>query len=460
MQGFQKITTGYTPRRLQAELHSRLRRFNVLIMHRRFGKTVFTCNEKLDRALRNPLKRPQYAYIAPSYGQAKRVAWDYFKDFWLKIPGAEANEADLRIDIPRPDKGDFLRAMLLGADNPKSLKGLYLDGCTLDEYAEMNPSVWSEVVRPLLSDRHTMALEQFGIADNGWANFIGTPKGRNDLYKLREYALHANDPEWFTALYRASETLIIPQKELDSARKQMTEEEYLQEYECDFNAGLVGAYLSKEISKAEKEGRITRVPHDPMMPVDLWFDLGFNDVTAVWFVQSSRNRHRLINYLEVCGAGIPAVVKLVREKAPDYNLGTWGFPHDVEQHDYSTGRTRLSAFEGLGCRPYKVIPRVPVKMDSINAARMIFGQCEFDAENCKLGLEALAQYQRKWNSKNDVFEETPLHNWASNGADAFQQFAMGAEPDSRAVYGGRYSDGSGSIEAETAYNPFTLEVYR
>lgn len=457
VQGFQPISTGYVPRRLQAELHAKLRRFNVLVMHRRFGKTVFTTNEKLDRALRNPLKRPQYAYIAPTFGQAKRVAWDYFKDFWLKIPGSEPNEAELRIDIPRPDKGDFIRAMLLGAENPKTVKGLYLDGVTLDEYAEMNPSIWSEVVRPLLSDRHTEAFERFGITDNGWANFIGTPKGRNNLYELREYALHENDPEWFTALYRASETGIIPQKELDSARKQMTEEEYLQEYECDFSAGLVGAYFSKELAKAEREGRVTRVPHDPMMPVDLYFDLGFNDVTSVWYVQSSRNRHRVINYFEVCGAGIDSVVKLVRERDPSYNFGTWVYPHDVEQHDYSTGRTRLAAFEGLGCRPYEVVPRVQVKMDSINAARMIFGACEFDAINCKLGLKGLAEYQRKWNTKNEVFEESPLHNWASNAADAFQQFAMAARPDTRSVFGGRYSDSGSQIEAVTAYDRYTLE---
>lgn len=454
MQGYQKISTGYVPRPLQAELHAKLRRFNVLVMHRRFGKTVFTVNEKGDRALRNPLKRPQYAYIAPSYGQAKRVAWDYFKEYLLKIPGAEANEADLRIDIPRPHQGDFIRFMLLGAENPKSLKGLYLDGVTLDEYAEMNPSVWSEVVRPLLSDRHTQALAEHGIQDNGWANFIGTPKGRNHLFDLREYALHENDPEWFTALYRASETGIIPQKELDSARKQMSEEEYLQEYECDFSAGLVGAYFSRELAKAEKEGRITRVHHDPGMPVDTYWDLGLNDVTAIWFIQSVRGRHRVINYKEFCGAGVPAIMKHLREI--DYQYGTWNFPFDVENHDYSTGRMRLDTFLDLGAKPYEVIPRVKVKMDSINAARMILAACEFDAVNCKLGLKALAEYRRKWSEKNSVFEENPLHNWASNGADAFQQFAMGAQPDTRDVFGGRYSSGS-EIESVTGYNRFTLE---
>jgi phage terminase large subunit len=183
--GVQKISTGYVPRKLQAELHQKLKRFNVLVCHRRFGKTVFAINEKLDRGLRNPLKNPRYAYIAPLYGQAKRVAWDYLKMYTEKIPGATPNEADLRVDIPRPALGDTVRFTLLGADNPVSLKGIYLDGVTMDEYAEMNPATWREVIRPTLSDRA------------GWANFIGTPKGRNSFFDLYEQAKTGEDPEWF-----------------------------------------------------------------------------------------------------------------------------------------------------------------------------------------------------------------------------------------------------------------------
>lgn len=439
MSGESRVVTGYTPRPLQAKLHRSLRRFNVLVMHRRFGKTVFAVNEKLDRALNNPLVRPQYAYLAPTYGQAKRVAWDYFKQFTAKIPGATPNEAELRIDIPRPWLGDHIRLMLLGAENPMSLKGMYLDGVTLDEVAEMNPSVWGEVIRPTLSDR------------KGWANFIGTPKGQNHFYDLREYA-KSGDPEWFTALYKASETGIIDKDELDSARRSMTEEEYNQEYECDFNSGLAGAYFAKELSRAENEKRITTIPHDPALLVDTYWDLGINDTCAVWFVQSLRGRHRLIDYYEVCGASIAEVLREVRRKP--YDFGEFVLPHDAKARSFQTGKSQEETFYNLGVKRYRIIPRIGTKRESINAARMIFSQCEFDSERCAKGLKALANYQRKWNSKNNVFEEAPLHNWASNCADAFQQFAMGVREDSRDSLGGQHYNGVSSIEAETEYNVF------
>lgn len=100
--GMVKIDLGYTPRPFQAMLHNKLKRFNVLVCHRRFGKTVFSIMELIDRALRCEEKNPQYAYIAPTYGQAKRVAWEYVKDFTAALPGAKPNEGELRVDIPRP----------------------------------------------------------------------------------------------------------------------------------------------------------------------------------------------------------------------------------------------------------------------------------------------------------------------------------------------------------------------
>lgn len=382
---------------------------------------------------------PRFAYIAPTYGQAKRVVWDQLKHYTSKIPGIEANEADLRVDIP----GNKSRIMLLSAENPASLKGIYLDGVVLDEYAEMNPAAWSEVIRPTLSDR------------KGWANFIGTPKGQNNFHKLYEYAMGGTDPEWFGALYRASETGILDPSELDSARRTMSEEEYEQEYECSFNAGLVGAYFGKELAKAEKEGRIGLFPYDPSLPVDLYFDLGIDDLTSVWFIQSLRGTHRVVDYYEVCGYSIGEIVADIKKKP--YTLGEWVLPHDAAARDLSTGKAQQQIFYSLGCRPVRIVPRVGTKRDSINAARMVMGQCYFDKEKCAKGLKALANYQRKWNSKNNVFEESPLHNFASNGADAFQQFALGVRNNSSnrpSDQDRRFYDGRGDLRAETAYSPF------
>jgi phage terminase large subunit len=438
-----RIETGYKPRPLQAELHRTVRRFSVVVCHRRFGKTVWALNHMIDSGLRCQLHNPQYAYLAPTYGQAKRVAWDYLKQFTANIPGVVVNEADLRIDIPRPSRGDRIRFMLLGAENPMALKGIYLDGNILDEYGEMNPLAWREVIRPALSDR------------KGWSLFIGTFKGRNHFYDIYQWACDPANPEkenWFRAIFKASETGIIDAAELASAKASMTEEEYLQEYECEADAGMVGAYFTKEIAKAKRENRIGNFPHDPKLPVDTFWDLGIDDMAAVWFVQSLRGLHRVIDYYEISGASIPDVIGDLRKKP--YTFGEWVFPHDVQARDFSTGKAQLQIFQGLGCKPTRVIPRVGTKREGINAARMIFSMCEFDEHKCKRGLDALANYQKKWNSKNNVFEESPLHNWASNGSDAFQQFALGVREGSRDSSGQRRY--GSQIKVHGAHNPFNF----
>jgi phage terminase large subunit len=448
--GVKRLSTGYQARPIQALLHKSVRRFNVIVCHRRFGKTVWSINHMIASGLRNERQNPRYAYLAPLYSQAKRVAWDYLKQYTASIPGVTCNEADLRVDIPRPEKGDVVRFQLLGADNPMSLKGIYLDGVVLDEFGDMNPVAWREVIRPTLSDR------------SGWAIFIGTPKGKNTFWELYDRALSGfenedgtrfKDPQWFGALYKASETKIISDSELESAKREMTDDEYEQEFECSFLAGLVGAYFAKELARAEKEGRITKVPHDPALPVDTYWDLGINDVCSVWFVQSLRGRHRCVDYFEICGASIPEVVREIKKKP--YTFGEWVYPHDAAARDFSTGKTQQQIFYSLGCRPSRIIPRVGTKRESINAARMAFEACEFDSEKCSKGLKALAEYQRKWNAKNNVFEESPLHNWASNGADAFQCFALGVRTDSRDSISERRFGSQARLKAETSYDPFS-----
>lgn len=430
------IDTGYRPREFvkDVKLHERLKRFNVLVMHRRFGKTVFSLNHKIDKALKNPLHNPQYAYIAPTYGQSKRVSWDYLKQYTSSIPGMQPNEADLRIDIPCR-QGERIRFMLLGAENPMALKGIYLDGVILDEYAEMNPAVWREVIRPTLSDRL------------GWAMFIGTPKGQNSFHDLYHRACSGEDEEWFGAMYKASETGIISPQELESARREMTEEEFLQEYECSFAAGLVGAYFGKEMEKAEQQGRITEVPYDPALPVDTFWDLGINDTTCIWFIQRLGSQVRAIDYVEENGAGLDYFARqLYKER--DYYYGTHFLPHDAKARELGSGKTREETLRKLGVRPTRIIPR-QAKEDQISAARLLLPRVYFDRKKTERGVKCLKNYQRKWDPKNNVFSMTPLHNWASNGADAFQQAAIGLKDEPQE------QDSSYAREAESDYDVFT-----
>ena len=138
------------------------------------------------------------------------------------------------------------RIRIHGADNPNRLRGPYLDGVVLDEYADMRPSVWGEVIRPMLADRQ------------GWATFIGTPKGRNEFFRVWQRA--QGDPHWFSVMLKASATRLLPQEELAQAQRDMTPEQYAQEFECSFDAAIVGAYFGRDLAEAERQGRISDVP--------------------------------------------------------------------------------------------------------------------------------------------------------------------------------------------------------
>jgi len=420
-QRVKEVSTGYTPRPLQQILHTSFKRFNVIVCHRRFGKTHLALNEMIDKAFRNSKKNPQYAYIAPTYGQAKRVAWDLLKDYLKAIPGVTVNEADLRIDIARPSTGDRLRFLLLGAENPGAVRGIYLDGAVLDEYAEMNPEIFNLVVRPALSDRL------------GWALFIGTPKGQNQFYDMYNYALHGHpekgiphDPEWFGAIYRASETGLIPVPELESARALMSPEEYEQEFECSFTAALVGAYYGKEMEKAEQTGRVLDLEYDPSMPVTTYWDLGMDDAMTVWFVQNLRGREiRILEYMEETGMGFPWWSKQLQDKGYVYDAHI--LPHDGAVREIGTGVSRLETLQKLqrGIK-IRIAPKQDL-MDGINASRLLLAKCYFDRVKCARGIKAMKSYERAWDSKNKVFQSRPKHNWASHGADAFRTMATSLE---------------------------------
>lgn len=209
------ITIPYLPRPLQKYLHSTLKRFNVIVSHRRFGKTIFAINHLIKDALTNADTNPRYGYIAPLYRQAKSISWDYLKYYTNVIPGIRYNEAELRCDFP-----NGARISLYGADNPDSLRGLGFSGTVLDEVAQMKDSLWGEVIRPTLADRL------------GWSIFIGTPKGLDGFYDLYESAGARED--WYRVIYKASETDIIPEEELLAARQTMSYEQYMREFECSF----------------------------------------------------------------------------------------------------------------------------------------------------------------------------------------------------------------------------------
>ena len=398
------IEIAYKPRPLQKVLHQALEthRFAVAVCHRRFGKTVLAVNQLIKKALTCPLERPRFAYLAPTYRQGKQIAWDYIQEFSRPIPGVTFNQSELRADYPN---GGQLR--IYGADSPDALRGIYLDGVVLDEFGLMPPNIFSEVLRPALSDRQ------------GWAFFIGTPNGKNQFYDVAQSA--KTEPGWFFAEYKASQTGVIAQQELDAARGMMTPDEYQQEWECSFEAAVKGAYYAAELEQARSAGRITRVPYDPILPVDTDWDLGVGDSTAIWFSQSHRSGEvRVIDYYEASGEGLPHYAQVL--KAKGYSYGSHFGPHDMQVKEFGSGRSRIEAAHTLGIT-FQIAPNISID-DGIHAVRMLLPRCYFDATKCKAGLEALQHYRRDYNTRLNEFKVVPVHDWASHGADAFRYLAV------------------------------------
>lgn len=387
-------------RQHQREIFTHLDRFNVLLAHRRFGKTVLAISTLIHKAISCKLPRPQVHYFCPTYAQAKRVAWQYVKDMAGEIPGTEFNESELKATLLT---GAVIQ--LGSADSPDASRGIYSDWVVLDEPAQMPPDMWHKVLRPALSDR------------KGGCLMIGTPAGRHGLFY--DCFMAAGQKEWWSGVYTASTTGIIDHDELVSARASMSYEEYQQEYECSWDASIKGAYYARQMQEADLGGRIATVAPDASQLVHISLDLGISDATAAWFFQMDGNQVKLIQYAEYTNMGLPDIVADWRQRGHLY--GKVIVPHDVNVRSLSTGKTRLETLGTLGVDCI-VAPSMAV-MDGIEMARNMLKRCHFDKAGCAQGIEALRQYRADWQEKKGVMALRPLHDWASHGADSFRYLA-------------------------------------
>jgi len=404
----QVVRVPYKPRDLFKTYHKRTQRWSKVVAHRRFGKTVGTVNDLIRRAAMNDRKfpPPRYGYIAPTYRQAKDVAWSYLKHYTAGIPGVEQKESELTVVFPT---GQTIK--LYGADNYDAMRGLYFDGVVIDEPADIDPRAWPEVIRPTLSDYA------------GWATFVGTPKGRNWFYKIgRDDAGKLYD-DWFHLTLRASETGVLAETELNDAKRTLTPEQFEQEYECSFEAAVVGAYYGRQMAEVEKDRRICSVPYDPMARVWTAWDLGMDDATAIWFMQGVGREIHAIDYYEATGMDLAHYVQMIQRKP--YVYGGHILPHDVRARELGTGKSREEVLRGLGLEI--TIAKDHRVDDGINAVRLMLPRVWFDAEKCHRGIEALKLYRADYDDKNQVLKPKPVHDWSSHPADAFRYFAMGSE---------------------------------
>lgn len=398
------IDCGYRPRLQFEPFHRRKERFACIVAHRRAGKTVACVNDLQDGALRCDLVRPRFAYLSPYLKQSKTVAWDYLRAAMmpLRALGAEVNESELRVDY---HNGGQVR--LYGADNADALRGIYLDGVVLDEFADMDPRVWAEVIRPALADRQ------------GWAVFIGTPKGRNTFYEL--WKRSQAEENWFSLMLRASETGLISATELELAKRDLSEDQYQQEFECSFDAAIVGSYYGKLMAQAEKDKRIAGVPYEPTAQVWTAWDLGIRDATAIWFAQTVGKEIRIIDYYEASGADLAHYVAELGKRG--YPYAGHIVPHDAQARELGTGKTRLEVLESLGMKNLVVAPMHRVE-DGINAVRVFLPKCWIDATKCARGIDAMKLYRSEYDEKLQALKPRPVHDWTSHAADAFRYLAM------------------------------------
>jgi hypothetical protein len=368
-------------------------------------------------------KKPnsRYAFISPTFKQGKATAWDYIKTFGGKIPGVKFNESELRADFP-----NGARITILGAENDQALRGIFLDGCILDETQSIAPNLFPEIIRPSLADR------------KGWCVFIGTPKGKNYFFELYQYAQKTEG--WYSSLHKASETKILDDDELKAAKSIMSDDLFEQEFECSFQAAITGSYYGAIIENLEKTNRVVDNLYDKALPVETWWDLGMNDSTVIWFAQRHKGEIRLIDFYENAGEGLDHYANIIESK--NYKYSRHIAPHDIKVRELGAyGKSRLETALELGIA-FEVAPKLSLE-DGIEAVRKSLPNCWFDKNKCHYGIECLKSYQKKWDDTNQCFRNRPIHNFASHAADALRTGIVG--------YGIEMTNWKKKIEVNTNY---------
>jgi len=416
------ITIPYNPTSYQLQIHEEMDRFSVIVAHRRFGKTYLSVNQLIRRALSMDVANypmPRFAYIAPTNKQAVDIAWEYLKYFSKFVPGTKTNETNHYVQF-----SNTARITVYGAENSDNLRGMYLDGVVLDEVAMMKESVWGNVIRPLLADR------------KGWALFIGTPMGKNLFYKLYKRGGNDDYTDWKSFLFTVNDTDVLDPTEVESNRKDLSIDEFAQEFLCSFEASIKGAYYANILSNMEEEGRMGGYPWIPEYPVYTAWDLGYKDDTVVWFYQKPPGGFtRIIDYYESNQKGMLQYANMIQQKP--YFYGQHYAPHDVRKHELGSGKTIIETSANYGLK-FKVVKKIPLQ-DGIDYVRMFLPRCYFNTDNEHVAeaVDHIRSYRRDYDERLSVFRKKPLHNASSHAADGFRYLAISFEDDDISMIGNK-----------------------
>lgn len=437
---------GWRPRGYQMRAWEAMERGvkrHALCWHRRAGKDDFA----LHRTAIGAFERiGNYWHMLPMANQARRAIWEAVNPHTGRRRIDEAFPKDIRARTRDQDMFiEFVNGstwQVFGSDNYETGIGSPPVGVVLSEYALADPQAWA-FLRPILAE------------NGGWAMFISTPRGRNHFARLTEYAM-AHPEDWYGEVLTVEDTGAIPPEVIARERRELAAERgdkeaqaiVAQEYYCDFDAAIPGAYYGEHMSTAQREGRIGEFPWLSNLPVGIASDLGHGDQCVNWFYQQLPNgRVRLIDVLVGSGVGIDWYAK--RILALPYQVVDTIWPHDGGHGNIrDVNNTNLQAqAEGLGWRPIRILERDQSVDVGIAALRQLFPMLEFNTQPlCHLkadgemetpeearlrmgrAMDALRQYRREYDDKRQRFKDSPLHDWTSDFADAGRYLARGRKP--------------------------------
>ena len=403
------ITIGYRPRAHFRPFHASQKRWRYVVAHRRAGKSVAFINDLIRAALQNTrdIPVPRYAYVGPTFAQAKDLVWNYIKQYTKDLPGVTYSESELTCRLPN-------RAQITlygGGQAYNRIRGLYLDGAVLDEYPLINPEALNSVIRPALAD-----YQGFGIV-------AGTPAGRDHFYEQKVQAERHPDL-WDVFNIPVTETDALDPDELAEMQRTMTPHQFEREMMCSFEAPVENSYYGDLMEAARMEGRLTRVPYDPRLKVITAWDLGMKDLTSIWFAQKVGQEIRFIDFYQNSGKGLDFYARVLQEKG--YLYGFHLFPHDIKVREYAIGgRSRFEIVLSLGLGGDALIVPDQSPADRIAGVRSVLPISWFDDERCELGIDALRSYHVQQSPHGATVRDAPAHTWASHAADAIGYFAMG-----------------------------------
>lgn len=413
------IPNDWEPRKYQMRTWHALddlgKRRALVIAHRRWGKDDLALNWT---AAAMQLRPGTYWHMLPQASQARKAIWDAINPHTGVKRIDQAFPKELRRSTRNNDMFiEFTNGatwQVVGSDNFNSLVGSPPIGIVLSEWALANPSAWA-FLRPIL------------LENDGWALFITTPRGRNHVAQMvRGFQ---DDPTWHVEISDVSKTGVFTDEQLEAERREMVVEYgedygnalFEQEYNCSFDAAVMGAYFGPLVTLAEQEGRIPkRVEVNPDLPVHSAWDIGVGDSTAIWCFQVHPDGVTVVDFYVSSGVGVEHYIDWLNERG---YAGSDYVPHDAKVKEWGTGKTRVERMIELGRDP-KLVPNMKLP-DGIQAARdFLRGVLAIDGTKCEHGIEALRVYRRNWDDINKVFQEHPVHDWSSHPADAFRYMAI------------------------------------